>query len=406
MIRDFFVLIVRRLLHRKLRSWLTMLGIFIGVAAVVSLISLAQGLEVAVADQFSILGSDKVFIQPKGVQGPPGSGTASNILTDDDVKTVGFVSGVDVASGFVAKTGQIEFDDHIVFQFVFGVEVSGEEGHLVRETFGQDLLFGREFDEDDRNKVVVGYNYYDGKIFDNSVGLRDTLLIEGEEFKVIGVNGKIGNPFDDGAVILTKETVRDLYSYGDRVDQIMAQVASGYTVDEVAIDIEKDLRHKRGLKEGKEDFVVQTPEQILESFGTILSIVQAVLVGIAAISLLVGGIGIMNTMYTSVLERTREIGIMKSIGATQKDILTLFLLESGMLGLIGGLIGVLIGIGIGETVGYIARESLGSELLQAQFGFWLIFGALLFSFLIGMISGFFPALAASKKQPVEALRYE
>ena len=137
-----------------------------------------------------------------------------------------------------------------------------------------------------------------------------------------------------------------------------------------------------------------------------LSIVQAVLVGIAAISLLVGGIGIMNTMYTSVLERTREIGIMKSIGATQKDILTLFLLESGMLGLVGGLIGVLIGVGIGEMVSYIARERLGSDLLQAQFGFWLVFGALLFSFLIGMISGFFPALAASKKQPVEALRYE
>lgn len=406
MIQDFLILIFKRFAHRKLRSWLTMLGIFIGVAAVVSLISLGEGLETAVADQFSILGSDKIFVQPKGVQGPPGSGTANNVLTDKDVEVVSNSKGVKIASGFVSKTGQIEFREEVVFQFVYGVDASGDEGHLVSETFGQDLLIGRNLREQDTNKVIIGYNYYGGKIFERKVGLRDILIIEGKEFKVVGVNDKVGNPFDDGAVILVRDIARELYFMGDEVDQVMAQVDVGFKVENVALEIEKNLRNSRNLKKGKEDFDVQTPEQILESFGTILSIVQAVLVGIAAISLIVGGIGIMNTMYTSVLERTREIGIMKSIGASQGDILTLFLLESGLLGMIGGLIGVFIGVGLGEGISYFVRIGLGNELLKAEFEVSLILGALLFSFLIGLLSGFFPALSASKKQPVEALRYE
>ena len=130
------------------------------------------------------------------------------------------------------------------------------------------------------------------------------------------------------------------------------------------------------------------------------------MVGIAAISLLVGGIGIMNTMYTSVLERTREIGTMKAVGAKNSDILFLFLFESGLLGLVGGAIGVGIGLGLGKTAEYIATVQLGTNLLQASTDSWLIFGALLFSFIIGALSGVLPAMQASKLKPVDALRYE
>jgi len=134
--------------------------------------------------------------------------------------------------------------------------------------------------------------------------------------------------------------------------------------------------------------------------------VQAVLVGIAAISLLVGGIGIMNTMYTSVLERTKEIGTMKAVGAKNSDILFIFLFESGLLGLVGGAIGIGIGIGLGEGAEYIASVGLGTNLLQAVFPWYLILGALLFSFLIGTLSGIFPAMQAAKLKPADALRYE
>jgi len=138
----------------------------------------------------------------------------------------------------------------------------------------------------------------------------------------------------------------------------------------------------------------------------VLDIVQAVLVGIAAISLLVGGIGIMNTMYTSVVERTKEIGIMKAIGARNEDILYIFLFEAGLLGLVGGLIGVIIGFGLSKGAEYIATISLGTNLLQASVDIWLVLGALLFSFVVGIASGVLPAYQASKLKPVDALRYE
>jgi len=129
-----------------------------------------------------------------------------------------------------------------------------------------------------------------------------------------------------------------------------------------------------------------------------------VLIGIAAISLLVGGIGIANTMYTAVLERTKEIGIMKATGAQNKDILLIFVIESGLLGIIGGLIGIAIGFGLSSAVEFLARNFIGTNLIEAYFSYWLLFGALLFSFFIGAIFGVMPARHAASLQPVDALR--
>jgi putative ABC transport system permease protein len=131
-----------------------------------------------------------------------------------------------------------------------------------------------------------------------------------------------------------------------------------------------------------------------------------VLVGIAAISLIVGGIGIMNTMYTAVIERTKEIGTMKAVGARNSDVLLVFLFESGLLGLVGGAIGIAIGYGLGKSAEYAATMALGTDLLQASFPWYLILGALAFSFVIGTMSGILPALQAAKLKPADALRYE
>ncbi len=143
----------------------------------------------------------------------------------------------------------------------------------------------------------------------------------------------------------------------------------------------------------------------MESFQVILNIIQIFLIGIAAISLVVGGIGIMNTMYTSVLERTKEIGIMKSIGAKNSDILIIFLIESGILGLIGGLIGIILGMSFSKLI-ELGAKLAGYGMIQVSFPLLLILGTLLFSFLIGTISGVLPARQASKLKPVDALRYE
>ncbi|MBW2996880.1 FtsX-like permease family protein, partial [Candidatus Woesearchaeota archaeon] len=152
-------------------------------------------------------------------------------------------------------------------------------------------------------------------------------------------------------------------------------------------------------------FTVSTTDDYMETFGIVLTVVQIVLIGIAAISLLVGGVNIANTMYTSVLERTNEVGIMKAIGARNSDVFLLFLIESGILGVVGGIAGIAVGIGLSKLVAFVAA-SAGWTFIQTLFPWYLTIGALLFSFAVGAISGTLPAYQASKLKPVDALRYE
>jgi putative ABC transport system permease protein len=176
----------------------------------------------------------------------------------------------------------------------------------------------------------------------------------------------------------------------------------GFPPGDVAENIAEAMRKDRDQKEGQEDFSVSTFEQLASTYLGMIATVQTVIIGIAAISLVVGGIGIMNTMYTSVLERTHEIGVMKAIGARNSDIMMIFLMESGILGLVGGVIGVGLGLGVGAAVGSIISQSLP---FSVSFPPWLTFGALAFSFIIGNLSGALPALSAARMKPAEALRY-
>ena len=184
------------------------------------------------------------------------------------------------------------------------------------------------------------------------------------------------------------------------------QIEPGEDINEVADRIERKLFKSRDVDEKTRDFIILTPEEILETFGMILNIITGFLVGVAAISLLVGGIGIANTMYTSVLERTKEIGVMKAIGAKNSDVLLIFIIESGLLGLVGGIIGVVFGFGIAQFIEFVGTKQLGLAILQVSTPLYLFVGSLAFAFLTGAVSGALPAWQASKTNPVEALRYE
>ena len=401
---DYFLLAFTNLRRRKLRSWLTMIGIFIGISAVVALISLGQGLEDAINEQFESIGSDKIFIEERGLQGPPGSGTSQfTKLTTKDIDAISKVNGVKGVAGLLIKTGKVESKDEAQFTFVWGIPLEEEEKEIVSFFEVED---GRDLKEGDRRKAVVGVRYPEAKVFTKSVGVGDRITIEGVSFDIVGRFKRVGNPFDDSAILIPEEQMRELYNLEEEVSTIYVQVEDLAEIESVKERIERELRKFRGEREGKETFQIRTSEQFLESFSNVLDIVQAVLVGIAAISLLVGGIGIMNTMYTSVVERTKEIGIMKAIGARNEDILYIFLFEAGLLGLVGGLIGVIIGFGLSKGAEYIATISLGTNLLQASVDIWLVLGALLFSFVVGIASGVLPAYQASKLKPVDALRYE
>ncbi|MBW3012429.1 ABC transporter permease, partial [Candidatus Woesearchaeota archaeon] len=288
--------------------------------------------------------------------------------------------------------------------YVFVSGFNEEIEDLFESMSGLGVAEGRAFKASDRYKAQVGYLMGTGDIYEKPVKLRDTITIEGQDFSVIGIYSKIGNPQDDSNIYLPLETAKEVLKADDYMI-IMARVHKGFDAQDVADAIEKKLRKSRNVEEGEEDFTIATSENLIETYGTVIAVVQAVVIGLASISLFVGGIGIMNTMYTAVLQRTNEIGVMKAIGAKNKDILQLFLIESGMLGLAGGGVGVIFGIAISQAVALGAR-AVQWEIIEASFPWYLIVGALAFSFVVGTVSGVLPAMQASKLKPVDALRYE
>jgi len=404
MIKDYFKLAIGNLRKRKLRSWLTMIGIFVSIATIFMLVSLSLGLQGAVEEQFRSLGTDKIFVQSStGFLGPPGS-TNSIFLTEEDVSVIDKVQGVKDFSFFVAGNARIEFAGETRYRLVWGVPLENQDVWL--ETGSFKINEGRFLEEGDKDKVVLGFLFEEEKVFKKSVSVGNKITINDKDFKVKGNVQRVGNPDDDRMILMGLDNFRELFGIEDRVDFIMVQIVEGEDLNEVADRIEKKLRTFRNVDEKTQDFSVIKPEELLESFGNVLNIITIFLAGVAAISLLVGGIGIANTMYTSVLERTSEIGVMKAIGARNEDVFYIFLIESGLLGLVGGILGVGLGYSVSRGIEYLAVTSLNTDLLQAAAPFYLVFGCLAFGFLIGAISGTFPAIQASKTNVVDALRHE
>ncbi len=403
MLKDYFKLAYQSASHRRLRSWLTMIGIFIGIAAVVALMSLSQGLKTAISEQFVSLGSDKVIVQAAGSGfGPPGTGVEVP-LTKKDQEVIEKTKGVDIAVGRLIRSLQLGFKEEFKYGYVASFPEDDDEIDLAIEANNYKIVQGRLLKKGDKYKILIGSDFA-GDFFDVSLQLRDKVYIEGQTFKVVGILKKSGNPQQDSTLVVPEAALREVLGVEEDYDIIPAKIAAGEDINVVTESIKKELRKSRDVEEGKEDFTIETPESLLATLNTIMAILQGVLVGIAAISLLVGGIGIMNTMYTAVVQRTREIGIMKALGARRESILLLFLIESGFLGLFGGAIGITLGFGISKLVEVIAFQIYGSYLIKADFNLYLMIGMLLFGFFIGGTSGWFPARQAAKLNSVDALR--
>ncbi|MFC2154561.1 ABC transporter permease [Candidatus Altiarchaeota archaeon] len=401
MIAEYAKFAIEGLRDKGIRSLLTMVGIFIGIAAVVSLISLGQGLQDAVNAQFAQLGGDIIFVSPGGSMFEVGGGSE---LTEKDVKVIERVVGVDLVAPATVKIAKVEYGNEVIYTYIVGVPM--DEG---LELFKQMEFFkiqeGRWPKKNDRYKANVGYRIATGDVYDKPVALRDRIKIEGTTFEVVGNMQSVGNSQDDQNIYIPLDVTLDLFDI-DNYMVIYVKGKQGTDLSKVAERIKKDLRKSRDVEEGEEDFAVETSESLMETISSILDIITYIVVGVALISLIVGGVGIMNTMYTSVLERTRDIGVMKAIGARNNDILTIFLVEAGVLGIIGGVIGCVIGIAMSKSVEYAIVMSGNPGLLQAHVSVELVVGALAFSFIVGCLSGVLPAKQAASLKPVDALRYE
>lgn len=393
---------LRNLEQRKGRSALTIFSILIGITTIFIFISFGYGLYNYTEELASGSSADKIMIQPASAMGSASIDDTFK-LTDDDVDAIESAAGVYDASGVYIKSTEIEFRDEKYYTLLIGYD---PKKPMVMDIGGIGIFSGRMLTQSDEGHVLLGYNYQiPDKIFSKPVELNDEIEINDNEMKVIGFLEAVGTPQDDSQVYVVSDYVAELYpdennSYGWIVGRIDTE-----DVDQVVENVEKKLRKERNLEEGKEDFFVQSFNDLLESFSSVLNIIIGFIVLIALISVVVSAINTANTMITSVLERYKEIGVLKAIGAKNSEIFGIFLFESSFLGLVAGVLGVALGYGATRIAGKIL-ENLGWGFLQPYYSQELFIGCILFAVITGAVSGVIPAIRASRINTVDALRYE
>ena len=405
MIKDVLKYAISNLWSRKSRSFLSILSILIGITAIFALISFGQGLNSWINEFAEEMGVDKIMILPGG--GLTGALTSNIKFNEDDLNFIKKIGGIDEATSMFFDSGKISFKDYRdIYTFVIGLSTESKEKRLVEEMFGGiKIEQGRELKKGDVLKTTVGYSFaVPDRLFKKAVSVGDKIEVNDITIEVIGIYEEIGSPTDDAQVYMSTEGFKEIFER-EEFEYIYLRTAPDQVPSELAEKIKEKFRKHRGQREGEEDFTVQTFEDVMKTFTNVLLVLNGILVIIALISVVVAAVNIMNTTYTSILERTREIGVMKSIGAKNKFILLVFVAESGVLGLIGGVIGILLGYGVSYLGGRIAAI-YGVTMLKPAFPLWLVIGCLLFAFLVGAGSGLLPAIQASKLNPVDALRYE
>ncbi|MEM4215153.1 MAG: ABC transporter permease [Candidatus Pacearchaeota archaeon] len=408
--KDSLKFALNNLTTRGLRSWLTIIGVVIGVAAIVAIVSVGQGLQETISLQLGALGGDQVYIMAGSafeggfIQGAKEPGE----LTDVDLKNIKAVEGVIYAAPDTFGFVNVKYLGETKRLYLIGTD---ENWIKVREASVK-MKEGRFLKDGDKGVAVLGYRAAK-EIFNKDIFVGSQIKIENESFKVIGIMeeiGGIGGAQEDKSVFLSLED-SEPYVGGFGVDNYYAievRVEPERT-DEIAEKIKEKLMVTRHVKEENIDFSVYTPKIITATVLSIVGTINLFVYGIAAISLVVGAVGIANTMFTSVMERTRQIGILKALGMTNKDVMNLFLIESALIGLVGGVIGLFIGFIFSGIIGYVASIFLaGTRIsgMMVSISPMLVVFSLIFSTAIGIISGILPARRAARLEPVEALRYE
>ena len=391
---EIFKTAARNLRRQKLVSYLTLIGIIIGIAAVVALISSVQGLNNAVEKQFEKMGSTTIMVIPGG------SLTESMLakLQEDDADTVANVKGVEYATPLYVVSERAEFKGEKKTAITAGIDPAMQEKY--KELGIIELAEGRELNSNEKYGILIGDRLAKG-IFKEDISVRQRILLGEKELRVVGIIKPQGSAFGavfNSAIIMNSEALKEISAETLTPYRIIAKAVKKDDIEETKQRVEDALKRKHG----KKDFMLMTQGQIQESAASVLGIIQIVLIGIAAISLVAGGLGIMNTMFMAITERTKEIGVMKAVGATNTFVLTLFLAESCFIGFIGGIIGIAFGLSLSSIISLIATAA-GFEL-EPYLGLDLILGALVFSVLIGTISGLIPSLRGARMEPVEALR--
>ena len=396
----------RALGRNKLRTALTMLGIIIGVAAVIVLVSIGQGAQAMVLDQISSMGTNMMYIMPGNINfgGAALGAGAANTLTDDDVNAMEReIPTIAAASPVVNSSGQLVFGNENWFVRIQG---TNEKFPDIRTWKVEQGEFFTDADVRSASRVIVLGKTVAEKLFPGIDPIGETIRVRNLPFRVVGVLGAkgqsmVGQDQDDTAVMPYTTVQRKLLGQQiPSINQAMVSAVSqqATTITQQQITLLLRQRHKIAAGDA-DDFLVRNMTDAAQTFTQLTTIMTLLLGSIAAISLVVGGIGIMNIMLVSVTERTREIGIRMAVGARPNYVRLQFLTESLVLSLMGGLIGVLIGGGIAALV----SKLLGWPTLVSALSVLISFA---FATIIGIFFGYYPAHKAAALDPIEALRYE
>lgn len=396
------------ILKNKVRSLLTMLGIIIGVAAVIVMVAISAGTEATISEQITSLGSNLVFVQSTFTRGGAGGGMPQGGLVYDDAAAI--AEGVDGVGGVVVeqsatetiKAGGVILD---------GITLLGSTSDFpsVRD---MDVAEGRYFNElevDRKQKIAVLGSSLAEELFGSTDPIGQDITVGTTRLVVIGVldeKGLVGDVDYDSRLYMPITVVLDKFAQsqfarimGDRVRLIYVEVDDQDNLDHVILQIQLLIAKRHGLALDEADFTVTTQQDIIGTQEATTAAFRSLLAWVAGVSLIVGGIGIMNIMLVSVTERTREIGIRQSIGATPSDIRWQFLTEALLLSLVGGLLGVVFGVGGAWVFGSVS----GMRTVIVTESIFLAFSS---AALVGAFFGFYPANKAAELDPIEALRHE
>lgn len=392
------------LVANKLRTILTMLGIIIGVCAVIAMVSVGMGVKKNVVDSISRLGSNMLIVMSGssnrgGVRGGAGSVTT---LTYDDAQAIkNKIKNVDYVSPTVQGSYQVVYGHENWSTTVTGVI---PEYAAIQALTMQSGIFFTEHDVDVRNRVAVIGTTVATNLFGGMNPVGKKIRVGNAPYTIIGLiaskGQSSGGQDQDDIVLIPLTTAQERLLGITYVRSINVQVSESDKMDEVQENIEKLLRQRHRIREGAEDdFNVRNLTSLMETMSETTTMITLLLGSIAGISLVVGGIGIMNIMMVSVTERTREIGIRKAIGATYNSIMLQFLIESTMISILGGLVGIVIGIGLAKAISQFGNFTtvISGASIVASFGF---------SLFVGIFFGMLPARKAARLDPIDALRYE
>jgi putative ABC transport system permease protein len=400
----------------KMRSWLTTIGIVIGVAAVVAIISIGQGMQASVQSRLGSLGADLITITPgfsraeRGFGGGGGEAGASINLTDKDINVIKQVTGVLYVDGMVSGSSDIRVGTE-----KSSLSVNGVDPNVWRSMVTTQLEAGRYLQPGDSNSVVVGNSLAHGT-FLQDLTLNKPVTIGGRNFKVVGILSPSGGGFGggrmDNGVYMTADYAREVITTNvsrNQFTSILVKISDPLQSDKATQDITNKLMPERHVNPRTQDFTVTAFAAIQQQITGVVQSISIFLAAIAAVSLLVGAVGIANTMFMSVMERTRQIGLLKALGATDNEVMKLFLIESGLFGFVGGIIGIIFGIIVSVLISIAGLRLIGgpgggsaNPVITPE----LLIFALAFSIFVGIVSGVVPARGAAKMNPVDALRFE